>query len=165
MKYILIILFLGLGFFSTAQEVEKNGKKYVVKKDKIFLEGTDVTSTFSVEEQAQLKDEFSRLAKEIKLKKEEEKRLKNAEKDQKKAEKDRKRAESKQKKAEKELKQKEKAQSNYEKATKNYSQAQSKYERLKQKGKLSPKDEAKWLKKLESLNEKVAKAEKKMKRS
>ncbi|PTM10738.1 MAG: hypothetical protein DA407_03155, partial [Bacteroidetes bacterium] len=139
MKYILVILFLGLGFFSNAQEVERNGKKHIVKKDRIWHEGNDVTATFSLEEQAKIKDEFSNLVEGIKLKEKEAKRLKKAEKDQKNAEKDRKRAQSKQKKAEKELKQKEKAQSNYEKATKNYSQAQSKYERLKEKGKLSPK--------------------------
>ena len=68
MKYILVVLFLGLGFFSNAQEVEREGKKYVVKKDKILLDGNDVTSTFSLEEQAEIKAEFSRLADEIKIK-------------------------------------------------------------------------------------------------
>lgn len=165
MKYILVALFLGLGIFSTAQEVEREGKKYVVKKDKILLDGNDVTSTFSLEDQAKIKAEFSKLADEIKLNEKEAKKLKNAEKEQKKAEKGRKRAESKQKKAEKELKQKEKIQSNYEKAAKNYEQAQSKYERLKEKGKLSPKDEAKWLEKIKKLNERLEKAEKKLKRS
>ena len=119
-------------------------KKYIVKKDRILHEGNDVTATFSLEEQAKIKDEFSNLVEGIKLK---QKEVKDS------------------KKSEKELNQKEKAQSNYEKAIKNYSQAQSKYEKLKEKGKLSPKDEAKWLKKQESLNEKLEKAEKKMKRS
>ena len=165
MKYILVVLFLGIGFFSNAQEVERNGKKYIVKKDRILQDGNDVTSTFSLEEQSKIKDEFSRLVEEIKLKEKEEKRFKKAEKDQKNAEKDRKRAESKQKKAEKELKQAQRINSNYEKAKKNYTQAQSKYERLKERGKLSPNDEAKWLKKLESLTEKLKKAEKRLNRS
>jgi chromosome segregation ATPase len=165
MKYIVVVLFLGLGFLSNAQVIERDGKKYVVKKDKILLDGNDVTSTFSIEEQAQLKAEFSKLSEEIKLKKKEEERIKKAEKEQKKAEKDKKRAESKQKKAEKALRQKEKIQSNYEKAAKNYEQAQSKYERLKKRGKLAPEDEAKWLEKIKKLNERVEKAEKKLKHS
>ena len=44
-------------------------------------------------------------------------------------------------------------------------QAQSKFERLKNKGKLSPNDETKWLEKIKKLNEKIEKAEKKLKRS
>ena len=100
MKYILIVLFLGLGFFSNAQVVEREGKKYVVKKDKILLDGNDVTSTFSVEEQAKIKAEFSKLAEEIKLKQKEEERLEKAEKERKKAEK----AQKKQKKSKKRLK-------------------------------------------------------------
>ena len=158
MKYILVILFLGLGIFSNAQEVERDGKKYTVKKDKIFHNGNDVTSTFSIEEQAKIKAEFSKLTDDIKLKKKEEKRLIKAEKEQKKAEKA-------QKKAEKELKQKEKAQSNYNKAVKDLEQANKKYERLKAKGKLSPKDESKLLEKIQKLNEKIEKTQKKLKRS
>lgn len=165
MKYILVALMLGFGFFSNAQEIERNGKKYIVKKDRIFHDGNDVTATFSLEEQSKIKEEFSILKAEIKLKEKEEKRLKNIEKERKQLEKDKKRAESKQKKAEKELKQKQKLQSNFEKASKNYAQARSKYQRLKERGKLSPVDEAKWLKKIESLNEKVKKAENRLRRS
>jgi hypothetical protein len=165
MKYILVALILGFGFFSNAQEVERNGKKYVVKKDKIFHDGNDVTATFSIEEQMKIKEDFSLLEAKMKLKEKEEKRLKNIEKERKQLEKDKKRAESKQKKAEKELKKKIKMQANFEKASKNYEQAQSKYQRLKERGKLSPVDEAKWLKKIETLNEKVKKAENRLKRS
>lgn len=165
MKYILVVLFLGFGWFSNAQVVEREGKKYVVKKDKILLDGNDVTATFSVEEQAKIRAEFSKLEEEIKLKKKEEERLEKAEKERKKAEKAQKKAEKEQKKAEKALKQKEKAQSDYNKAIKDLEQAQSKFERLKNKGKLSPNDEAKWLEKIQKLNEKIEKAEKKLKRS
>ena len=109
MKFILVVLFLGFGWFSNAQVVEREGKKYVVKKDKILLDGNDVTATFSVEEQAKIKAEFSKLAEEIKLKKKEEERLEKAEKERKKAEKAQNKAEKEQKKAEKALKQKEKS--------------------------------------------------------
>ena len=43
------------------------------------------------------------------------------------------------------------------KAVKDLEQAQSKFERLKNKGKLSPNDEAKWLEKIQKLNEKIEK--------
>lgn len=92
----------------------------------------------------------------------EEERLEKAEKERKKAQKAQKKAEKEQKKA---LKQKEKAQSDYNKAVKDLEQAQSKFERLKNKGKLSPNDEAKWLEKIQKLNGKIEKAEKKLKRS
>lgn len=117
MRYLLILLFLGISFFGNAQEVERNGKTYVVKKGKIMHNGNDVTATFSLEEQAVIKKEYSKLVNELKQKEKEEKRKKKLEKEKKKAE-------NKQKKAEKELKRNEKLQSNYDKASKNYAQAQ-----------------------------------------
>lgn len=66
MKYILVILFLGIGFFANAQEVERNGKKLIVKKGKILHGGNDVTSTFSMEEQAAIKRDFLRVAEKLK---------------------------------------------------------------------------------------------------
>lgn len=78
MKYLLILLFLGIGFFANAQKVERNGKTYVVKKGKIIHDGNDVTSTFSLEEQAAIKKEFSKLVNELKQKEKEEKRQKRS---------------------------------------------------------------------------------------
>ena len=45
-----------------------------------------------------------------------------------------------------------------------YSDAQKKYEKLKNKGKLSPVDEEKWLKKLENLKENLEKNRKRANR-
>ena len=137
-----------------AQKVEYQGKEYKVKKDLIFLDGIDVTPNLTVSEQTAIKDALKRQMD-----------LEKAEKEQKKAEKKQKQAEKKQKKAEKEVKKREKAQSNLEKAHKKYKKDTEKYEKLKTKGKLSPEDEGKWLKKLEKQKEKIEKAEKKVRRA
>ncbi|MBO6605600.1 hypothetical protein [Psychroserpens sp.] len=57
-----------------------------------------------------------------------------------------------------------KAQSHFEKTGKKLESAQRKYNKLKRKGKLSPEDEEKWIKKIEKLERKLKKAEKNMKR-
>jgi len=80
MRYLLLLLFLGIGFFGNAQEVERNGKTYVVKKGKIMHDSNDVTSTFSVDEQATIKRDFSKLANDLKKKEKAEKRQKNLKK-------------------------------------------------------------------------------------
>ena len=82
-----------------------------------------------------------------------------------KAEKEMKRAEKKHKKAEKEHQKKEKARKNLEKTKKKYQDNLLKYQKLKDKGKLNAETEAKWLKKLDKLNENVLKAEKKLKKA
>lgn len=73
-----------------------------------------------------------------------------------------KKAQKAQKKAEKELKAKQRAQDNFEKATKKLEQNQTKYEKLKNKGKLSPNDEEKWLKSLNKYKKEVESAQKKL---
>ena len=162
MKYYIILLFLAFSFSSFAQKVEKDGKTYEVKKEKIFLNGEDVTETINLEDKQTILKKAATISEELKMKEKAEKAAKKLEKENKKAEKAQKKAEKAQKKAEKELKKREKLQKNYEKAQNNLEKAQSKYEKLKNRGKLSPVDEGKWLEKIEKLTEKVEKAKKKL---
>lgn len=162
MKFFITLLCLVFGFFVQAQEVEVNGTVYKVKGDAIFKDNVDVSETLTIEEKNNIRtnlDEKIRLEKEAE---EAESKIKKAEKEHKKAEKEQKRAESKQKAAEKALKKKEKAQANFEKAGDKYEDAIKKYEKLKERGKLSPNDEAKWLKKIDNYKDDINKAKRKL---
>lgn len=152
MKTWIIAFFLSLGFFANAQEVISNGKVYEVKKKAIFQDGVDITSTLEKEE----KDDI------FKALKFQSKEIKNAEDARKKLEKAAKKATKAQKKATKELKQKQKALDKFNKASKKLKQNQEKFKKLKFRGKLSPNDEAKWIKKLEKIERKVEKLKRKM---
>ncbi|MFC4723127.1 hypothetical protein ACFO5O_12395 [Geojedonia litorea] len=158
MKLWIIIALIGFNSVLNAQEVINDGKRYEVKKGKIFHEGTDVTASLSVEERNNIFIQYERVSEDLKLKEKLEKEARKAEKAQNKAEK-------KQKQAEKALRKREKAQDNYDKAVKKLEQAQNKFEKLKRKGKLSPKEEAKWFEKLDNLTQSSEKAKKKLKRS
>jgi len=162
MKYIIILLAFTFSISINAQEVVKDGKTYEVKKEKIFLDGKEVTETLSIEDKTEIMKLASRISEKMKLQEKAEKEAKKLEKETKKAEKAQKKAEKEQKRAEKALKKKEKAQSKFEKAGKKYKAAQKKYEKLKKKGKLSPQDEVKWLEKLEKLKENLDKAKRKL---
>ncbi|MFC0603198.1 hypothetical protein [Winogradskyella pulchriflava] len=162
MKYYIILLFLSLSLSSFAQKVEKDGKTYEVKKEKIFVDGKEVTETLNNEEKQAILNKAATISEKMKKQEKAEKAAKKLEKEHKKAEKAQKKAEKAQKKAEKELKKREKLQKNYEKAQSSLEKAQSKYEKLKKKGKLSPVDEGKWLEKIEKLTEKAEKAKKKL---
>ena len=155
MKFWTIIFFFALYFNVNAQEVNFKDTTYKIKGKNILQEGADVTTTLSAEDQAGIWEAFNKQKALDKERAKAEKALKNAEKEQKKAEK-------KQKKAEKELKAREKAQSRFEDANEDYKDGLAKYERLKEKGKLSPNDEAKWVKKIEGLKEDIEKAKKKL---
>lgn len=159
MKIWMIVFFLGLGITVHAQEVIKDGKVYEVKGKAIFHEGEDVTASLLSEEKADILKSHKSLVKEAK---DAEKARKKAEKELKQREKAQKKAEKAQKKAEKELKKKEKALDRYNKANYKLEQSQSKYEILKKRGRLSPVDESKWIKKLDGLREKVEKARRKL---
>ncbi|MGS2725478.1 hypothetical protein ACU8DI_02635 [Psychroserpens sp. BH13MA-6] len=161
-KFIAILIIVFVSISANAQEVKKDGKTYEVKKEKIFLDGKDVTATLNAKEKSAILERATKISEQIKLQKEAEKKAENLEKEMRKAEKSIKKAEKAQKKAEKELKRKEKAQKKFEKASKKYKEAQKKYDRLKRKGKLSPEDDAKWLKKLENLKEDAERAKKKL---
>lgn len=155
MRFLMILLFGGLGFTICAQEVSVDGINYEVKDERILKNGIDATDDLSVE----LKEKINHAAivkrGQIKEAEKVEKRLKMAEKSQKSAEK-------KQKKAEKALKKKKKAQSDFQKSTKKYGSAQKNYDKLKKKGKLSPEDEEKWLEKIDKFKAQSEKAKKKL---
>ena len=162
MRLLAVLLFLGFAISLQAQEVNFNGATYKIKGKTILQEGADVTTTLSAEEQAGVWDAFNKQKALEKERAAAEKAIKKAEKEQKKAEKEQKKAEKAQKKAEKELKARQKAQSKFEDANEDYKDGLAKYEKLKEKGKLSPNDEAKWLKKIEGLKEDIEKAKKKL---
>lgn len=91
MKFWITILFLSLGLYLNAQEVKHEGKTYEIKKGKIFLEGKDVTDTFTKEEIeafkvkiAKAKEEYDKAQKQEKEAKKLENQAKKAEKAQKK---------------------------------------------------------------------------------
>lgn len=131
---ILIVLFTTVAF---SQKVERNGKTYTLKNEKILLDGEDVTDTLENEERVAILNS----ATEIRAKITEEKKAKKLQKEK--------------KKAEKALKQKEKLEKNLSKAQKDLEKANKKYNKLKEKGKLSPVDETKWSEKLQKLQEKI----------
>jgi len=155
LKLFLTTIFLLAITISFAQKVDYNGTTYSVKGNAIFMGKSDITSTLSPEEQANIKN---RLSEQILA----EKKLKEAEKAQKRAEKKQKAAEKKQKKAENEIKKKEKAKKNYSDAQDRYEKELKRHEKLRNKGKLSPEDEAKWQRKLEGLQNNIEKSRKKM---
>jgi hypothetical protein len=125
-----------------SKEAEKSSKKEQIEKDKERRE--KLMKEQKVEERSAFKDEKKE---EKKLKKEEEK-LQKAEKEQ--------------KKKEKEIKAKEKAIKSTKEAKKKLKNTQEKYKKLKDRGELSPNDEAEWLEKIEKLKEKLVKTERKV---
>ena len=155
MKLVAVLLFLGLTFSTQAQEINYNGTIYKIKGKTILQEKTDVTATLSAEEQSGIWDVFNKQKALDKERAETAKAIKKAEKEKKNAEK-------KQKQAEKELKAKQKAQSKFNTANDDYNKAIKKFEKLKDKGKLSPNNEEKWLKKIDNLNRTVEKSRRKL---
>lgn len=167
--FVVVVLFLGFGLSTQAQEIIYGGVTYKVKGKTILRDKENVTNTLSLEDQVGI---MQALEHQKVLKKEQqiaEKALKDAEREQKaaekkikEAEKAQRTAEKKQKAAEKELKQKQRAQSKFEGAGDDYNDAVKKYERLRDKGKLSPNDEEKWLKKIDGLREDIEKTRRKL---
>ncbi len=152
MRFWIITFFLGLGIIASAQQVIYEGKVHEVKGKTIFQDDVDITSSLLTDEREAI---FNKLKDQLK----EDKNVEKAKKQRKKA---LKKAEKAQKKAEKALKRKQKAQDKFNKATKRLEQNQDKYEKLKGRGKLSPNDEAKWLKKINRYKRNLAKATKKL---
>lgn len=165
MRFLLLLLFIGLGNVLNAQDINLNGVNYEIKNDRVFKAGVDITDTLSADEKQDILQAFDKKMTQIEASEATKKRIEKAEKEQEKAEKDQKKAEKKQKRAEKELKKRKKAQSNFDKTTKKHKAAISKYEKLKKRGKLSPQDEAKWLEKIDKYKVASEKAKKKLKRS
>ena len=160
--FVVVVVFLGFALGAQAQEVTYGGVTYKVKGKTILRDKENVTNSLSIEDQTEIRAALERQKAMQKERELAEKQIKKIEKDQKEAEKRIKQAEKRQKAAEKELKEKEKAQSKFENATKDYNKAIDKYERLRDKGKLSPNDEEKWLKKIDDLKEDIEKARRKL---
>lgn len=148
MKTWIVVLFLSLVAFVNAQEVISNGKVYEVKGKSIFQDGVEITSSL-------LKGQKDHIFKTLKAQKKDAKRTENAKE----------KLEKSHKKAQKKLKKKQKAQRKFDKAAKRFEHNQEKYEKLKMRGKLSPNDEAKWLKALERYKKDLDKATKNLRRS
>jgi len=155
LKLMITTLFLFAAAICYSQKVAYNGVTYLVKGNSIFMGKNDVTSTLSPEQQANIKKTLSRkiLA---------DKKIKEAEKAQNKAETSQKKAEKKQRAAEKKIKKAEKAKDNYSDAQNKYKKDLKKHQKLQSKGNLSPEDEIKWQKKLESLKIKIDKLKRKL---
>ena len=162
MKYLIIVLFLGLSFYSNAQDVTINDSIYNVRGDVITKDGVDVTEALSEENMQKIRATLKEKIANDEAVREFEKVNKKQEKEQKNTENELKKAKKKQKQAEKALSRKQKAQKKLKKYKKKYLKAQNRYERLKKIGKLSPEDEVKWFNKIEKLNKSVIKAEKKI---
>ncbi len=145
MRNWMIIFFLGLCVSINAQQVISKGKVYEVNGKAIFHDGVDITSTLLLNE----KDHIY-------------KTLKSQKKGLRSAEKTREKLEKSANNSEKALKHKKKALDKFNKATKKLEQNQRKFDRLKFKGKLSPNDEANWLKKLEDYKKDVENSRRKM---
>ncbi|WP_296384540.1 hypothetical protein [Winogradskyella sp.] len=98
MKYYIILLFLTVSLTSFAQKVEKDGKTYEVKKEKVFLDGKDVTETLNLEEKDAILKQVATILGKIKMQEKVQKASEKLEKDKKKAEKARKKYEKLKKK-------------------------------------------------------------------
>lgn len=155
LKVFLTTVLLFVITLSFAQKVDYNGATYWVKGDAIFMGESDITSTLSIEEQANIKN---RLSEQILA----DEKLKTAEKAQNKAEKAQRKAEKKQKAAEREIRKAEKAKKNYANSENKYKKELKRYQKLQDKGKLSPEDEIKWQNKLDGLKSKIERLKRKL---
>ena len=136
-----------------AQKIDYQGKTYDVKKDRIFLKGKDVSQTLSTTEASAIKDAVKHKAALEKL--ENEKKL---------VEKKFKALEKQQKKAAVQAKKRAKAEAKLAKHQDKLRKETKKFESLKDRGRLSPVDEKKWLKKLNKYKVRVEKAENKVRK-
>lgn len=145
-----------------SEEKDKNENKEAREKAvKEKKESEDDLKRENAEKEMERKEE--KLARqENREDRKEEKAERKEEKEVKKEERKQEKAEKEQKQKEKELKAKEKAIKNHKEAKKKLKNTETKYKKLKEKGELSPNDEAEWLEKIEKLKEKLAKAEKKV---
>lgn len=176
MKYLFTLcstlLFLSITTSAAAQQIVIEGKNYKVEQSLIFQDDTDVTETLTAEEKAEImaaieanKEEIAHIERTKTQKEKVDKTTeayKLAEEENKRAAKEKKRAEKEMKTAEKQHKRTIKAKANHSKAVKAHENTVVKYEKLKAKGKLSPLDEEKWLKKIDKLKAKAEKAKAKL---
>lgn len=165
LKLASMALVISLISCGTKQQVITNsGKIYQVQGDKFYHQGKEVTEVITAEEKdhiistlnERLGSESEALAQQQAI----DKARKEAEELQKKAEKAQKAAQKEAKAIQDKLENEADVRKYYVKAKNNLKQAQSKYDKLHSKGELSPRDEAKWAKKIKNLLEKLQKSEK-----
>jgi len=165
MKQLITVLFMAATLFIQAQTVIKDGKTYTIKKEKIFLDGNEVTSTLSEALKTEIIGKAATISEQLKADTKAKKEADQLDKANKKAEKALKKAEKARKKAEKALEQNQNAQDKLNRTSAKLQDAKAKYQKKKKKGKLSPNDDSKWLKKIKDLEDDMAKAKKKLERS
>ncbi len=147
---------------SSERVIMADGSVYTLKKNSYYKKGKDVTETLTREQKDAIKEtrdkrlEVERLAQQEqgKLKEEQE----NIEKALKEAREKQKEIESNQDELTDIIEAREKAREAVLKAKDKSLKQQQRYQKLKEKGKLSPLDEEKWLNKLQGLEEKVKQA-------
>ncbi|EGV42299.2 hypothetical protein BZARG_485 [Bizionia argentinensis JUB59] len=173
-KILSIALVFSLSACATKHQViTESGEIYQVQGDKFFNQGKEVTSLISAEDKdgiittlnKRLESEAEVAAQQKALQDAQdhsEELRKDAEKAQKEAIKAQKKAKKESEALQKRLKNEKKTRDNYVKSRNELKKAQSKYEKLHDKGKLTPKDEYKWAKKLNKLTKDFDKAEKKL---
>lgn len=158
------LLLLSCG--STESVITEDGKIYEVKGDTFKTNGLDVTDQLTNDEKERIKiklqekidsrEALEKRQKELKSKAEE------LEKTQKETKKKQEELEELQKEFERKQKEKKEVTANYIKAKKELEKQNEKYERLKEKGKLSPRDETDWKEKLDDLKDELKVAKQKM---
>jgi len=164
LSLILVTLLVSCG--STERVITADGSIYEVKGNKIMNAGADVSETLTDEQKAsinQLMKEQQKAAAEAKqLQKELDDKQARLETARKEADKKRTELEEKQEALKEKLEAKEDASSKYVKAKARLADKLNKYKRLKDKGKLSPRDEEKWQEKLKDYEDDIADAKREM---
>lgn len=164
-KTIAILLFTTAIFgCSSTEKVIKDGNVYTLKGNKILTNGVDVSETLSSEEknaiQSILKERLAAEKAADELTEANEAKQKELERVQEKAEAKQKELEKQLKEREDKIEAKEDAREDFLKANEKLMDDTAKYQELHDAGKLSPRDEDKWAKKLQKLQENKDKAEK-----
>lgn len=160
LKSILPIVLLGLFFACGSSEkvITENGKVYEVKGNTFFNNGVNVTEQLTENEKDIIRTTLQKRkeAERIVIEKQEtiaaeQDRLKTIQKEARLKEKE---LEKQQKALQKKLDAKEDVRQDFLKAKQRLKDKQEKYQELKAKGKLSPRDEEKWQKRLTDLEQK-----------
>lgn len=148
---------------SSPQTVIQQGVVYTIKGDKILNNGVDVSKTLSSEEknaiETVLKERLATAEAAEKKKAAMEAKLKELESVQNKIKAEQKALDKQLKEAQKKREDKQDAREDFLKANEKLKDSEAKYKKLHQEGKLSPKNEEKWAKKLKELQIKKHKAE------
>lgn len=167
-QYILMpfLVALLISCSSSQRVITADGSVYEIKGNKIMNAGADVSETLSDAEKASIKKlvEAQKEADEAaeKLQKELDEKQSRLDKAQKEADKKREALIEKQEALKEKLEAKEEATGDFLKAKKRLADKTKKYQRLKNKDKLSPKDDEKWQEKLKDYQQDIDDAQTKM---